>query len=433
MSSHNERDAIIIGAGVIGCAIALELTRRGLSTLNVDPLPAAGYGSTSHSSAIIRPYYSHVTAAAVAHEARFRWLDWEGYLGHADERGLAAYTECGGLVLLREGEEDSHAGNLAVLDEVGVDYRLLDADGVAGLYPGICLDAFGPPKRRDDPGFGEPVPGRIGGGIYIPAAGYVSDPQLAAHNLMAAAAAAGAVFRFGDAVSAIHRNADAVAGVTLGDGERLEAPVVINAAGPHSAHINDLAGVSGQLRIRTRAQRHEVAYLKAPSGYRSGGNGFVVDLDAGVYQRADGADLLIGTADPDCDEPDIVDPDDFNTEFTEQWTTQVYRSAQRFPDLRIENTARGTVGLYDVSNDWIPVYDRTDLPGYYLAIGTSGNQFKNAPVVGEILAGIVLADRRGADHDANPVCLTLHNVGRTVDLSFYSRNREIQQTHSVLA
>ena len=48
MTSQSARDVIIIGAGVIGCAIALGLSRRGFKTLNLDVLPVAGYGSTSH-------------------------------------------------------------------------------------------------------------------------------------------------------------------------------------------------------------------------------------------------------------------------------------------------------------------------------------------------------------------------------------------------
>jgi sarcosine oxidase subunit beta len=430
MSSQKSRDAIIIGAGVIGSAIALGLARQGLKTLNLDALPAAGYGSTSHSSAIIRPFYSHVTAAAIAHEARHRWLDWGEYLQHEDEAGLARYTESGGLVLMREGEEAAYAQNLAVLDEIGIGYELLDEQGVARLYPGINLEAFGPPKQLDHPQFGVPVPGRICGGIQIPAAGYVSDPQLAAHNLMAAAAAAGAEFRFNAMVTEVTRSQARVEGVVLADGERLNAPLLINAAGPHSAAINSLAGMVDALPIRTQAERHEVAYLAAPSGYVKGGNGFLVDLDSGIYMRPDGSDVLIGTADPECDAPDVVSPDDYNGSFSEQWTTQVYRAAQRFPTLAIENTARGTVGLYDVSNDWIPVYDRTELEGYYLAIGTSGNQFKNAPVVGELMASVIL---KGAGHDAEPAELVLPALGRTVSLAFYSRNREIQDTRSVLA
>ncbi len=430
MSSQNVRDAIIIGAGVIGSSIALGLARQGLKTLNLDALPAAGYGSTSHSSAIVRPFYSHVTAAAIAHEARHRWLNWRDFLQHDDDAGIARYTETGGLVLMREGEEAAYAGNLAVLDEIGVDYELLDEAGLTRLYPGISLDAFGPPKRADDPGFGARVPGRICGGIQIAAAGYVSDPQLAAHNLMAAAQARGAEFRFNAQVSRIGRTQTRVENVELADGERLTAPLLINAAGPHSSAINRLAGIDGSLPIQTRAERHEVAYLAAPAGYVEGGNGFLVDLDSGIYMRPDGSDVLIGTADPACDAPDVVAPDAYNPSFTEQWTTQVYRAAQRFPSLAIENTARGTVGLYDVSNDWIPVYDRTELEGYYLAIGTSGNQFKNAPVVGDLMTRIIL---KGSAHDADPAGLELPALGRTVSLDFYSRNREIQRTRSVLA
>jgi hypothetical protein len=53
-------DAIIIGAGVIGAAIGLELARKSYRTLNIDRHPAAGYGSTSSSCAIIRTFYSTV-------------------------------------------------------------------------------------------------------------------------------------------------------------------------------------------------------------------------------------------------------------------------------------------------------------------------------------------------------------------------------------
>ena len=99
------------------------------------------------------------------------------------------------------------------------------------------------------------------------------------------------------------------------------------------------------------------------------------------------------------------------------------------PDLAIENSGRGIVGLYDVSDDWIPVYDRTELAGYFVAIGTSGNQFKNAPLIGDIMLEIITAD----DHDQQPATLKLPHVERTIDLSFFSRNRTVQQTASVLA
>ena len=64
----------------------------------------------------------------------------------------------------------------------------------------------------------------------------------------------------------------------------------------------------------------------------------------------------------------------------------MWRAALRIPTLCIPNTAQGIVDLYDVTPDWNPIYDKSSLPGYYMAIGTSGNQFKNAPVVGDLMA-----------------------------------------------
>ena len=177
-----EFDAIVIGAGVIGCSISLALARRGIKTLNVDALPAAGYGSTSHSSAIVRPFYSHETSCALAHEARHRWLGWREFLDYAPEP-VARYVETGGLVLVRNGTEHLYENNLAMLDKVGVEFQRLSPQEIKNIYPGISLAAFGPPKCQHEEGFGEPVSGNITSGIFIPASGYVSDPQLAARNL----------------------------------------------------------------------------------------------------------------------------------------------------------------------------------------------------------------------------------------------------------
>ena len=419
-------DTLIIGAGIVGCSTALALARSGRETLNIDALPAPGYGSTSHSSAIIRPFYSHTTSCAIAHEARHWWLRWADFLGDGVTEPLAEYRETGGFVLVKAGTEGEYEANLAALEAVGVEYAWLDADELRTRFPGIELSAYGPPRRPDDPTFGEPADGTISSAIYIPACGHVSDPQLAARNLADAARTAGAAFSYGTKVTEIITTSDSVRGVVLDNGEKIYCGTLINAAGPHSARVNALADVA--LPIHTSPHRHEVAYLRAPAE-SAGEQGFVVDLDTGVYRRGDGSDWLIGTTDPDCDGDDIVDPDDYVDQMTEQWTAQVYRAALRFPNLALESQARGTVGLYDVSDDCIPIYDATELAGYYVAIGTSGNQFKNAPLIGRIMQAVINAE----DHDADPAVLALEHLQRTVSLDFYSRNRTVQETSSVLA
>src|SRR5437764_15184088 len=94
-----DADAIIVGAGVIGAAIAFELTKRGYRTLNIDKLPAAGYGPTGSSCSIVRAHYSSREGVAMAYEGFFYWQDWPQYVGADDESGLAKYMQSGTVLL----------------------------------------------------------------------------------------------------------------------------------------------------------------------------------------------------------------------------------------------------------------------------------------------------------------------------------------------
>jgi sarcosine oxidase, subunit beta len=423
-------DAIVIGAGVIGAATALGLARKGLEVLSVDRLPAAGYGSTSSSCAIIRPYYSTVDGCALGWESHFYWSEWADFLGVEDERGLARYVPCGCLRLKSPANRFLEP-TVRLMDEIGCPYEHWSAEQVLEKLPVVVLDSFGEAKPVDDPTFGEPAGPPLPGGVFFPDGGYVNDPQLAAHNLQRAAEAAGARFRFNTTVTAIRRSGGRVEGVTLGD-EEIDSPVVVNVAGPHSYKVNALAGIEDSMKIKTRALRHEVCHVPAPQGFDYGKKGFVFsDGEIGVYIRPEtGNHILIGGEDPACDERQWVDPDDYNHDLTDLWQAQIMRLAQRMPEVRIPPRGKGIVDLYDVSDDWIPIYDKSDLPGFYMAVGTSGNQFKNAPIVGEMMAELITACEGGRDHDRDPVDFHLRHIDRRVSLGFYSRRREIHQDSS---
>jgi sarcosine oxidase subunit beta len=254
------------------------------------------------------------------------------------------------------------------------------------------------------------------------------------HNLQRAAEAKGARFRFNEEVVEIRRKGGRVAGVALKGGEQIDCPVVVNVAGPHSFVINRMAGVEEEMRIKTRALRHEVHFVPAPAEYDPEHGGYMTsDDDIGGYFRPEVGNLiLIGSQDPDCDPKEWVeDPDHFNRQVTqEQWQAQVYRLAKRLPSLPIPNEPKGIADLYDVSDDWIPIYDKSSLDGFYMAVGTSGNQYKNAPVVGQLMTELIDACERGHDHDKNPVTLKTHHTGVTLNIGFYSRLREINSGSS---
>jgi sarcosine oxidase subunit beta len=274
----------------------------------------------------------------------------------------------------------------------------------------------------------------VKGIIFTPQAGYVNDPQLSTHNLMLAAKSQGGQFMFDTEVAGVRRKNGRVAGVTLKSGEPIDAPIVVNAAGPHSFVINRMAGVEAGMNIKTKALRHEVHHVPSPPEFNFEKHGTVVsDSGCGIYFRPEaGNNILVGSDDPKCDDRVwLEDPDVFNTNLTErQWKAQVYRLAQRIPSLPIPPTPRGVVDLYDVSDDWIPIYDSSDLPGFYMAVGTSGNQFKNAGGIGYMMAEMIDAGENGNDQDSNPVQVKMPYTGLVLNSGFYSRRREINPNSS---
>ena len=103
MTTSDNYDAVIIGAGVIGAATALELSRNGYKTLSIDKNPEAGYGSTSNSCAIIRVHYSTEHDTAFAYEGYFYWKNWKEYLSNKKSAGLSEFRKTGCLIMKTEG------------------------------------------------------------------------------------------------------------------------------------------------------------------------------------------------------------------------------------------------------------------------------------------------------------------------------------------
>lgn len=424
MSERTPADAVVIGAGVIGASVALELARGGREVVVVDKGPGPGAGSTSASSAIIRFSYSTRDAILTAWESAAKWRAWEEHLGVVDPDGMARYIPTGVLILRTTGFDGARM--LELWDEIGIPYEVLDPDELVARHPWIDAGKYYPPKRIDDPSFGDDAADRLSA-IVSDDSGFIDDPTLAARNLAFAARQHGARFRFRAEVVAIDRTPAGATGVTLDGGDTVVAPVVVNVAGPHSRRINALAGVTDDMRIGHAALRQEVFALPAPVGARlEDGLPLVADLDVGQYFRPQpGGTLLVGGTEPACDELHWIDDPDTNSEHAtvEGWETATMRLARRIPELGIPSRPSGIAALYDASDDWVPIYDRSSLHGYFMACGTSGNQFKNAPLAGQFMRTIIDATMSGHDHDAEPLRFRGERTGEDIDLGAFSRRR----------
>ncbi|MCK5836486.1 MAG: FAD-binding oxidoreductase [Desulfobacula sp.] len=429
--TQKKYDAIIIGAGIIGNSIAYELALKGKKTLSIDKLGGSGFGSTAGSCAIIRFHYSSPEGVALAREAYYYWLDWNRYLNVIDPAGMAFYKNTGAMVFKTEANNNLK-NVMKSRDALGVGYLELTPEEMKSYLPQPDLRSFHPQKLMDDPDFGKPTGNSINGAVFAPESGYISDPKLSTHNVEMAARNVGSDFLFNTEVSAVLKKNGRVSGIALRDGTTIEAPIVVNVAGPHSYIINRMAGVEDQMNIKTRALRVEVAHVPSPKGVDWEKTGIITsDSDLGVYTRPEtGNHFLIGSEEPDCDPLEYVDPDNYNTDFTDQNRTQAMREAMRIPELPIPNKPQGLVDLYDLSDDWYPIYDKSSLPGFYMAIGTSGNQYKNAPVVGVFMSDLIEYCEKGNNHDTDPLQYKMKYINHTLDIGFFSRNRKINKNSS---
>jgi glycine/D-amino acid oxidase-like deaminating enzyme len=408
-------DVAVVGAGVIGSSIALELVRDGLSVVVVDKAGAPGQGSTSASSAVIRFNYSTWDGIATAWESKHCWEQWADHLDGVDDLGMARFHRVGMAFLDVEIAPTQRV--LPLFDRARIPYETWDSPRLRAEIPGIDVGLYWPPRRIDDDAFWLDSL-RTLGALWTPDAGFVDDPALAAVNLASSAKRRGVQFLFGRAVVAVLGEARVV-GVELSDGTQVHAGAVVNAAGPWSSTLNELAGVGAEWTVSARPLRQEVHHVHAPPGFNpaAGLGPVVADLDLGTYMRATPGDgFLVGGTEPACDALEwLASADELNPNPTATaFEAQVTRAARRFPGLGVPSKPRGVAGAYDVTEDWTPIYDRTERDGFFVAIGTSGNQFKNAPVVGRIMSAVLHGE---------PTLTGLH-TGLVIDLAAFGRLRE---------
>ncbi|MGW4847152.1 NAD(P)/FAD-dependent oxidoreductase [Nocardia brasiliensis] len=423
MSGANS--VVVLGAGIIGSSIALRLAERGYEVVVVDKAGGPGMGSTSASSAVIRFNYSTSDGVVTAWESYKCWQKFGAYLSLPDDVPVARYHQTG--VVLLDVEIAPRAQFTRLFDRVGIPYEEWSSADLAERISGIDAGKYYPPKPITSDAFYQEATGQLGA-LYTPDGGFVDDPRLAAANFAVAAIRAGAKFRYHSTVVELAQEPTGRWRIRLADGVEFRASIVVNAGGPWSGKLNRLAGVGADFTMSVAPMRQEVHRVAAPAQFNDAQRPgpCVADLDLGIFLRSDGADgILVGGTEPKCDPLEwIDDPDTANPNCTvERFEAQITRAARRFPDLGVPSRPKGIAGVYDVTTDWAPIYDKTDKAGFYVAMGTSGNQFKNAPLVGEYLATIIDEVEAGADHDLRPVQYIGRSTGIAVNLGAYSRKR----------
>jgi len=356
MKQEKTAEVIIIGAGIIGISIAWHLAKSGCpDVLVLEKEETIGSGSTAKAAGGVRHQFRNDVNVRLSVEGIKAFERFE------DEIGVPVdFHRCGYMFLActEQELEDLHR-RVSLQQKYGVESFLLSPGEAAKIVP--TLDFEG-----------------VLGAAYGPTDGRV-DPHSVTQGYASAARGLGVKIRTGVEVLDIITKDGQVRGISTPEG-KIEAPVLVNAAGPYAGLVGKTAG----LDIPVKPIRKHTFYT-APSDEIRKGAPFTVDLHRDVTVWKESRGIAFNGNDPEQEEG-------FDT--TVDWSCLdkiARRAVPRFPFLADLGIMRADAGLHPDTVDRSAILgDIPGLKGLYLACGFNSQGIMHAPAVGRIIAEYIL-------------------------------------------
>jgi sarcosine oxidase subunit beta len=282
--------------------------------------------------------------------------------GFTNEHGLPLDVVQDGYLFLVRGEalwRDFVAAH-ALQRSLGVEAELLSPEEASTLAPGVTLEG-------------------LVGAAYGPEDG-IADPSGLTQGYATLARRAGAQIELGVDVRSVRVDAGRVRGVETGSGG-IDVPVVVNAAGPWAGELAMTAGVELPIEPIPRHVLVTGGFPGVPERRT-----LVIDAASSFYFHREGAGVLMGMGSPN-ERPSFDTTPDERFVADELLPTAV----GVFPALEEATVEHAWVGLYEMTPDRHPIIGQAPgVAGFYLANGFSGHGFQHAPVVGKLLAELIV-------------------------------------------
>jgi len=350
-------DAIVIGAGVMGASITFHLAERGQKVAILDRKTVAS-GATGHSSGLVRFHYDFIL------ESELTYVSYKNYFSNWRERvgGECGFQKTGFLQISKREHEALMRGNVANQQKIGINTSVVTADEVKRLFPDLVTDHFD-------------------FAAYEPDSGY-ADATLTTNSFIDGAKRNGAMLMQNCEVTAIRTAGGKVVGVDTTKGT-LDAPAIVNAAGPWAKHIASLAGIEVPIETWT----HDVAFLHRPPSL--GKIPAVIDDVINCYFRPEGSALILAAGEDESMRGDAPDAED-QTPTPTFLDKLIDAMLQRIPKIEESGLHSIHVGRDGITPDQRAIYSVAGPDGFYLACGLSGTGFKTSPAAGLCMSELIL-------------------------------------------
>jgi len=380
--TSSSANIIVVGAGVVGCSIAFHLARAG-ARVRVFDKGGICAGMSARSGALVRMHYTFAPEAELAWKSHRYFRNWSEIVG-----GRCGFVETGFAVVVAERNAARLRANVAMLQRVGVDTKVVTAAELHQRDPHTFIDD-------------------VALAAIEPHSGY-ADPVATTESLAAAAKRHGAEFSTNTPVARIVNRNGRAAGIEDSTGRIHEADAVCVVAGPWTDALLTPLGV----KIGIKSERAQIAFFKRPPQLK---HYIYIDTIAGSYFRPHGDDLTLAGLGGWKAAPE-ANPDDFRENNDDDFVAAVRkRLAKRIPAMADAPYSRGHAGIYDVSPDARAVMGPVpNVERLFVAAGFSGTGFKTAPAVGASMAELILTGA-SATVDLTPFGFERILSGRTIE------------------
>lgn len=346
-------NCVIVGGGIVGCATAYYLAKRGMKEILLLEKDFLASGATGRCGGGVRQQWS------TPENVKLAMGSVRIFENLSQDMGMDIEWNQGGYLILTSTDEEleQFRKNVEMQRELGLEVTVVSPREAKEILPILNPDPFL-------------------GGTYCPTDGH-ANPFLVTYAYAKAATSLGVRIVTKTKVEAIDVNQGRVKAV-ITTGGRVETPAVLNAAGGHSGEIGKMVG----LNLPVQSYRHEILVTEPLNPLF---DTMVISFDHNIYfsQHRSGG-IVGGQSNPG-------EPPGFEMRsglpFLEQFSEKLIRF---IPALGQVKVLRQWAGLYNVTPDAQPILGGVEaVKGYYQAVGFSGHGFMLAPKTSELMAELV--------------------------------------------
>ena len=360
---NKETDILIIGGGVIGCALARELSRYQASITVIDRAQDVAEGASKANSGIVHAGYDAVPGTL---KAKYNVEGAKRFPALCDQLGVP-YTQCGALVIAFSEEERE---TLEQLLDRGIrngvhELRIVERAEMLSLEPELNPAAVC--------------------ALFVPTSAIVSPYELT-YALADDAAMNGVSFCFGETAEQIRKEENGTFSVLTKE-NTWSCRIVINCAGASSAVLHNQLS-SRKLHITHRRGQYYLLDRPAAAPFKRTIFQCPSRMGKGVLVSPTvHGNILLGPSAEDIDDP-------LDTETTQEGLESVMeRAKQTWPKVSTRNNITNFSGVraHEDEGDFV-IGSVEECRGAYEAVGIESPGLSSAPAIGAALAERIAND-----------------------------------------